>query len=76
MAQNVVQERIVDEIGDSRTAILKAFKKGVHIIEVSTSAKKQGSFAKLMGIEGILERTISSYLDKLFNMSHPNESIR
>lgn len=76
MAQNVVQERIVDEIGDSRTAILKAFKKGVHIIEVSTSAKKQGSFAKLMGIEGILERTISTYLDKLFNMAHPNESIR
>lgn len=76
MAQNVVQERIVDELGDSRTAILKAFKKGVHILEVSTSAKKQGGFAKLMGIEGILERTISTYLDKLFNMVHPNESIR
>jgi serine protease SohB len=77
MAQDVLAEKLVDEIGDSRTAILKAFKEGSKMYQVNTDVKaKSGGIAGLFGLDTILETSISKAIDKLFSMSHPNESIR
>lgn len=77
MAQDVVDEKLVDEIGDSRSAILKAFKDGAKLYQVSTDVKaKSGGIAGLLGLESIIETSIGKVIDKLFSMSHPNESIR
>lgn len=77
MAQDVLSENIVDEIGDSRTAILKAFKDGAKLYQVNTDVKaKSGGLAGLVGLDAVLETSIGKAIDKLFSMSHPNESIR
>lgn len=77
MAQDVLSEKLVDEIGDSRTAILKAFKEGAQLYQVNTDVKaKSGGLAGLVGLDAILETSIGKAIDKLFSMSHPNESIR
>jgi serine protease SohB len=77
MAQDVLAEKLVDEIGDSRTAILKAFKEGAQLYQVNTDVKaKSGGLAGLVGLDAILETSIGKAIDKLFSMSQPNESIR
>lgn len=77
MAQDVLVEKLVDEIGDSRTAILKAFKEGAQLYQVHTDVKaKSGGLAGLVGLDAVLETSIGKAIDKLFSMSHPNESIR
>lgn len=77
MAQDVLNEKLVDEIGDSRTAILKAFKEGFKLHQVSTDVKsKSGGLAGLVGLDAVLETAAGKFIDKLFSMSHPNESIR
>lgn len=77
MAQDVLKEHLVDEIGDSRSAILKAFKDGAQLYQVNTDVKaKSGGLAGLFGLDAVLETSIGKAIDKLFSMSHPNESIR
>lgn len=77
MAQDVVDENLVDEIGDSRTAILKAFKDGAQLYQVVTEVKaKSSGLAGLVGLDAVMEMAVSQFITKLFSMSHPNESIR
>jgi serine protease SohB len=77
MAQDVLAEKLVDEIGDSRTAILKAFKDGAQLYQVNTDVKaKSSGLAGLVGLDAILETSIGKAIDKLFSMAQPNESIR
>ena len=77
MAQNVINEKIVDEIGDSRSAILEAFKQGFNLLEVVTSTKKRSSgLAGLLGMESILESAFTTSIAKLFDMANPNQSIK
>lgn len=73
MAQDVVEQKIVDEIGDSRSALISAFEEGIDLIEIKTTAKKKaGGLAGLFGMEATLEKVISNYLDKLISSSSPN----
>lgn len=68
LAQDVVDKGIVDEIGDSKSAILDLFYKNVTITKIQTrSKKKKGRFARLIGVDSILEDVIGARLDKLFN---------
>jgi len=77
MAQDVIEQNLVDEIGDSRTAILKAFKDGAQLYQVSTEVKtKSSGLAGLVGLDAVMEMAVSKFITKLFSMSHPNESIR
>lgn len=77
MAQDVVEQNLVDEIGDSRTAILKAFKDGAQLYQVVTEVKaKSSGLAGLVGLDAVMEMAVSQFITKLFSMSHPNESIR
>lgn len=77
LAQDVLDKNIVDEIGDSRSAILQAFQDGHSLIEVVTSTKKKsGGLSGLLGLESILETSISKAIDKLINMALPNQSIK
>lgn len=77
MAQDVVAEKLVDEIGDSRTAILKAFKEGFNLHQVNTDVKaKSGGLAGFVGLDAVLETAVGKFIEKMFSMSHPNETIR
>jgi serine protease SohB len=77
MAQDVVNEKLVDEIGDSRTAILKAFKEGFNLHQVNTDVKaKSAGLAGLVGLDAVLETAVGKFIEKMFSMSHPNETIR
>lgn len=77
MAQDVVDEKLVDEIGDSRTAILKAFKEGFNLHQVNTDVKaKSGGLAGFVGLDAVLETAVGKFIEKMFSMSHPNETIR
>lgn len=77
MAQDVINDKLVDSLGDSRTAIMAAFTSGQAIYEVTTEAKKKSSgLAGLLGMESVLETVVCKSIDKLFSMANPNESIR
>lgn len=77
MAQDVIEQNLVDEIGDSHTAILKAFKDGAQLYQVATEVKtKSSGLAGLVGLDAVMELAVSNFITKLFSMSHPNESIR
>lgn len=77
MAQDVINDKLVDSLGDSRTAIMAAFTSGQAIYEVTTEAKKKSSgLAGLLGMESVLETAVCKSIDKLFSMANPNESIR
>jgi len=77
MAQDVVDARLVDSIGDSRSAILAAFKKGTHLYEVKTEAKKTGGgLVSFFGVDSVLEMAIGKFFDRIVSMTHPNENIR
>jgi serine protease SohB len=74
MAQDVVKDLMVDSLGDSRSAIIKAFNEGYNLIEVSTSTKKKSSgIASLLGLESVLENIFTKQIDKLIQSASPNE---
>lgn len=77
MAQDVVDKHLVDALGDSRSAILKAFNEGANLYKVQTDVKQKSSgIAGLFGLDTVLETAISKSIEKLFSMSKINESIR
>lgn len=68
LAGDVVAEHVVDELGDSRTAVLNAFKEGVQIFQVHTSAKqKRRGLAGLFGVDSALESVIGTRLDAVIH---------
>lgn len=74
MAQDVLEDKFIDSIGDSRSAIIEAFRDGYELIKVtSESKKKSNSILSLFGVDSVIETICNKYIDKVFASSNPNE---
>lgn len=74
MAQDVINEKVVDKIGDSQSSLIKAFKEGYNLIEVITTTKKKSNgILSLFGVDSAIENILSKYIDKAIESSNPND---